>query len=102
LIEINIYEQKFLDILKGESSVEVFENWLYRNEEMLTTQLPIDVYNELIFLNYKTKESKHDLAKVLDIDFEKLELYEIQCLIRNELGKESILNNVNSHLSKIN
>jgi len=95
LIEINTYEEKFLDILNGESSLEKFENWLYKNEVMLTTQLTREMYNELILLNYKTKESKHDLAKILDIDYEKLELYEIQNIIKNELEKKPIFNSVN-------
>ena len=94
MIEINTYEEKFLDILNGKCSLEKFENWLYKNEVMLTNQLPSQIYNELILLNYKTKESKHDLAKALDIDYEKLELYEIQHIIKNELEKEPILNSV--------
>ncbi len=95
MIKINTYEEKFLDILKGQSSIEEFENWLYTSEEVLTTELPIEIYNELILLNYKTKESKHELARALDIDHEKLELYEIQQLINNELKQKPILNSVN-------
>lgn len=95
MIVINTYEKKFLDILKGESSIAEFENWLYKNEEELTKKLPSEIYNDLILVNYKTKESKHDLAKALNIDFEKLELYEVQCLLKNEIGNKPNLNNVN-------
>ena len=98
MIEINTYEEKFLEILKGESSLADFENWLYKNEELLTTGLPSEIYNDLILLNYNTKESKHELAKVLDVDYEKLELYEIQQIIENELKQEPTLNSVNYEL----
>ena len=95
LIKINPYEEKFLNILNGESSLEKFENWLYKNEMMLKSQMPNEIYNELLLLNYKSKESKYDLAKTLDIDYERLELYEIQQLLKNELEKEPILKSVN-------
>jgi len=94
LIEINTYEEKFLDILKGVSSLAKFEKWLYKNEEVLTSQLQSEIYNDLILLNYKTKESKHELAKALNIDYEILELYEIQRILKSELQEEPILNNV--------
>ena len=38
----------------------------------------IEIAHELLLLNFKTKESKANLARVLNIDYEKLELYQIQ------------------------
>lgn len=58
-------------------------------------QLPSKIFDELILLSYKTKESKHDLAKTLYIDFEKPEFHEIQQLIKIELDNEPNLKNVN-------
>jgi len=77
LIEISALENKYLDILEEKISIEEFEE-------------------ELIQINYKTKESKHILSNTLNIDFEKLELYQIQELIEKELESENIkLRNVN-------
>lgn len=95
MIEVSIYEEKFLEILSGKISIEIFENWIYENEKNLPAQLPGEIYNELLLIDYRTKESKYDLAKALNIDYEKLELYEIQQLIKTELENEPILNRVN-------
>jgi hypothetical protein len=94
LIEINIYEKMFIDILNGKCSIDTFENWIYENEALLTKEQPVGIYNELILLNYKTKESKQDLANALNIDYEKLELYEIQDLLTKELQRDPILNSI--------
>lgn len=95
MIKINTYEEKFLEILKGKSTLTDFENWLYQNEEILTTELSSEIYNDLILLNYNTKESKYELARALEVDYEKLELYEIQQTIANELKQKPTLNSVN-------
>lgn len=65
------------------------------NELEIDTIFGKKLYLELIQINYKLKEAKLDLAKCLNIDFEKLELYEIQNLIEEELKKQNIsLNDV--------
>lgn len=99
MIELTTLESKFLDILERIISLEEFESWLYNNQEVISIEATPEIYDELIQINYKTKEAKHDLAKTLNIDYEQLELFQIQELIKKELEKKDVgLNKVHYEL----
>jgi len=78
LIDLNILEKQFLKIIEDKISVKEFESWLYENQKSISNEVSSGLYEELILINYNSTESKHNLSKLLKIDFEKLELYQIQ------------------------
>ena len=76
-----------------------FEEWIYQNPALIEKELDKDTYEALILLNYQSKECKHELAKMLDIDFERMECYQIQKLLTSTLINETIsLNSVRYEL----
>ena len=99
MINLNTAEKKYLEIIEDKTSIKDFENWLYKNQEEILSNSSFELYEELIQINYNSSESKHILSKVMNIDFEKLELYQIQQLVINAIeSQETNINRVNYEL----
>jgi hypothetical protein len=99
LINLNIAEKRYLEIIEDKTSIKDFEHWLYKNQEEISSDSSFELYEELIQINYNSSESKHILSKVINIDFEKLELYQIQQLIINATeSQETNIKRVNYEL----
>ena len=99
MINLNTVEKKYLEIIEDKTSIKDFENWLYKNQEEISSNSSLELYEELIQINYNSTESKHILSKVINIDFEKLELYQIQQLIINAIeSQETNIKRVNYEL----
>lgn len=59
------YEERFISMLRGQTSLLFFESWLYENYEVLEKFLDKDSYFKLLDLNYKSKYVIEDLETLL-------------------------------------
>ena len=89
MIRLNTVEKKYLEIIEGKTSIKEFELWLYDSQEIISSDLSVELYEELIQINFNSPELKHTLSKTINIDFEKLELYQIQQLINKALENQN-------------
>ena len=92
MIELNEMESKYLDLLEGINSIKEFETWVY-NSDWLESELPEDVYIDLISLNFKTSSATYEIGKVLkgEIDegnFETAKMIKLLNSIIERDGKE--------------
>jgi len=71
-------EHQFYQLRKEKLNIKEFETWIYQNELSIKEQYSASVYDDLILLNYNNDHAKYDLAKILEIDYRKLELYELR------------------------
>lgn len=78
MIELNEIEHKFLELRSKSISIEDFENWVYENESLIKRVSSESIYDELIIFNYKTVHSKVALPKILAINYERLESFQLQ------------------------
>jgi len=84
---LNNIEEKFLKLYRGEITEKDFERWIYENEIIFSK----DLYEDLIILNYNSTETKHELAKLLEINFEKLIRAEIKGKLDQILKSEKLV-----------
>ncbi len=99
MIKLSTAEKKYLEIIEDKTSIKDFEKWLYDNQRKISSDSSEELYEELIQINYNSSESKHILSKVINIDFEKLELYQIQQIIKNAIeSQDTNINRVNYEL----
>ena len=99
LIKLASVEKKYLEIIEAKISIKAFELWLYENQEEISLESSLEFYEELIQINFNSTESKHNLSKAIGIDFEKLELYQLQELIINTIeNKDTNIKKVNYEL----
>jgi hypothetical protein len=89
-------EFKFYEVLKHKMNVEDFEKWLYASKE-LETELPENLYIDLISLNYKSKYVHNELEKLLkeyvnygNFEIKKLKNILLSIIERDENCAESI------------
>ena len=75
--------ERFYKILKGDISVDAFEQWLYADKE-LEKYLPPEDYLDLISLSFKKSGARHELWKLLrkHIDLGAFETYKMLDLLR--------------------
>lgn len=59
------YEERFISMLRGQTSLLSFESWLYENYEVLEKFVDKDSYFKLLDLNYKSKYVIEDLETLL-------------------------------------
>lgn len=57
MTKINPNRLKFYQFLNDDIDIEIFENWVYSNNE-LENEIQIDHYNDLISFNFKSSELK--------------------------------------------
>jgi hypothetical protein len=63
--EVSEYiEEKFYEVLKHKMSIQIFEHWVYGTKE-LESELPEDIYTDLISLNFKGKYAHNELEKII-------------------------------------
>jgi len=76
-------------VLKGETPIQDFEQWLYMNKE-LEVLLPEDEYLDFISLSYKTSGASHELAKLLrkHLDVGKFETWKLRNLLSGVMKRE--------------
>jgi len=74
---LNSIERKFLDLKDDLIEISEFENWVYSSESEIIKTTSRSIYDDLIILNYGGKHSESEIAKILSIDFYKLELYQL-------------------------
>lgn len=92
--DLNPVEEKYKELKNEIISIEDFEKWIYNNENLIKKNYTQSVHDNLIILNYKAKESKNELAKILNIDFRKLELSSINMLLVKLINSKSEIGNV--------
>lgn len=78
-------EYKFNELRRNQINIREFEDWVYQNEEVIIAQYSNWVYDQLIILNYN-EHGKSEVAKIIEIDYYKLELYELQSTIDSLLN----------------
>ena len=67
--KIPIIEQQFFKLFEKEISVEQFESWVYKQEDHLVKANSAEYFESLIIINYKSKEAKHELEKLINPNF---------------------------------
>ena len=72
--KLNPLEEKYVKLKNDEITIVDFEEWVYENEIVIEEYYSQSVYDNLIILDYASRESKAELVKALSIDFRKLEL----------------------------
>jgi len=97
-IKLKNIELKFNELRNKKIDIKEFEEWIYFNEKAIKEQYSDWVYDQLIILNYN-EHVISDLAKIIEIDYYKLELFELQSTINSliDLDIEEI-NDVNHDL----
>lgn len=78
MIKLNEIELQYLELRMKSIQIADFEKWVYMNEVLIRKTYSNSVYDDLIILDYESRQSKSILAKLLAIDFEKLEKYQLQ------------------------
>ena len=80
---IPIIEQQFFKLFEKEISVEQFESWIYKQEDHLVKSNSAEYFESLLIINYKSKEAKHELEKLINPNF--INLYKNK--IANDINK---------------
>lgn len=82
-------ELKFYEVLKHKISIQEFERWVYKTQE-LEIELPEDTYTELISLNYKDKFAQNELERIVKpfIDNGKFEIKRISKYLKSIIDKD--------------
>lgn len=75
--DLNPIEHKFLALKKQQLILSEFEKWVYDNETLIQHHYSSLVFDNLIILDYTKNHAKSELAKILEIDFRKLELHQL-------------------------
>lgn len=85
-------KEKFYDTIKGDISIEDFEQWLYVDKE-IEKYLKPDDYLDLISLNFKKSRAKYELWKLLQthIDIGEFETYKMLRLLKDAQQKNARL-----------
>ena len=82
-------ELKFYEVLKHKISIQEFERWVYKTQE-LEIELPEEAYTELISLNYKDKFAQNELERIVKpfIDNGKFEIKRISKYLKSIIDKD--------------
>lgn len=96
-LTIKNVEHQFNELRKEEISIKEFESWVYLNESSIKEQYSNTIYEELIILDYNDRHVKSDLAKVLELDYYKLELFDLRRTIKSILDSGAVLLSEISH-----
>lgn len=98
--KLNPVEEKYVKLKNDEITIFDFEKWVYENQIVIEKHYSQSVYDNLIILNYSSRDSKEELVKALEIDFRKLELISLYnfiskilnstCEIRDLVCRDSI------------
>lgn len=76
-------EKKYLELSINTIDPKAFEHWVYANENTIIKEYSIEFYDELIVLDYKSNELKYNLSKLLNINYKRLEKYQIIKILNN-------------------
>lgn len=81
-------EQKFYEILKHKISIQKFERWVYESE--IESELPHDIYVELISLNYKSKFIFNELERLIGrlVDKGKFEIKKLKATLKSIINRD--------------
>jgi len=90
MIELNKIEQQFLDLKEGIIGMVDFEKWVYANEKLFLDLYSVEVYNDLIILDYQNQHSKAELPQILSIDFKRLEQFQLQEILIALINSEPL------------
>ena len=89
-------ELKFYEVLKHKISIQEFENWVYETKA-LESELPEEIYADLISLNYKGKYAHNELEKIIQpfihngkFEIKRISNYLESIINRNEKCAEAI------------
>lgn len=82
-------EYKFYEVLKHKIEIREFEQWVYQSKE-LQSELPEDIYFDLISLNYKDKYAHNELEKIIGkfVDNGKFEIKQIANILKSIINRD--------------
>ena len=69
MLFMNTLKLKILDVLTGNISTQIFENWLYNSETIINKMDTNRFFFELVTINYKKEDWSKDLEEILLANF---------------------------------
>ncbi|MEH0152583.1 hypothetical protein V6R21_00475 [Limibacter armeniacum] len=82
-------EFKFYEVLKHKFDIKEFEQWVYQTKE-LESELPEEIYTDLISINYKDKYVHNELENIIEdfVDNGKFEIKRIKKFLKSIIDKD--------------
>ncbi len=89
-MKLSILETEYFKLLENQISITDFEAWIYTFEN-LNGELDNDIYDRLLSFNYKQKDNKYELRKLLKdaVDFGKYERLHLSNILNSIINDEN-------------